>query len=88
VAGKNVLQLAQQLLERFGGLSGLLHTAPDDLKAVKGMGGSASSSASASAAAPRAMSFSRGRASRGRSLNAMKPCRNLGRGEMLPRSLK
>ncbi|RIX83164.1 RadC family protein [Acidovorax cavernicola] len=41
VAGKNVLQLAQQLLERFGGLSGLLHTAPDDLKAVKGMGGSA-----------------------------------------------
>ena len=41
VAGKNVLQLAQQLLERFGGLSGLLHTAPDDLKVVKGMGGSA-----------------------------------------------
>ncbi|SEJ58244.1 DNA repair protein RadC [Variovorax sp. OK605] len=41
VAGKNVLQLAQQLLERFGGLSGLLHTGPDDLKAVKGMGGSA-----------------------------------------------
>ncbi|MCY1497656.1 hypothetical protein D9M68_316240 [compost metagenome] len=41
VAGKNVLQLAQQLLERFGGLSGLLHTAPDDLKEVKGMGGSA-----------------------------------------------
>ena len=40
VAGSNVLQLAQQLLERFGGLSGLLHTAPDDLKAVKGMGGS------------------------------------------------
>ncbi|KQX86581.1 RadC family protein [Variovorax sp. Root473] len=41
VAGSNVLQLAQQLLERFGGLSGLLHTAPDDLKVVKGMGGSA-----------------------------------------------
>ncbi|OAK66716.1 hypothetical protein A3K87_05795 [Variovorax paradoxus] len=41
VAGKNVLQLAQQLLERFGGLSGLLHTGPDDLKAVKGMGGTA-----------------------------------------------
>lgn len=40
VAGTNVLQLAQQLLERFGGLSGLLHTGPDDLKAVKGMGGS------------------------------------------------
>jgi len=41
VAGSNVLQLAQQLLERFGGLSGLLHTAPDDLKTIKGMGGSA-----------------------------------------------
>jgi DNA repair protein RadC len=41
VAGKNVLQLAQQLLESFGGLSGLLHTGPDDLKAIKGMGGTA-----------------------------------------------
>ena len=41
VAGKNVLQLAQQLLERFGGLSGLLHAGAEDLKAVKGMGGSA-----------------------------------------------
>jgi DNA repair protein RadC len=41
VAGVNVLQLAQQLLERFGGLSGLLRTGPDDLKVVKGMGGSA-----------------------------------------------
>ncbi|RSZ47222.1 MULTISPECIES: DNA repair protein RadC [unclassified Variovorax] len=40
VAGKNVLQLAQQLLERFGGLSGLLHTGAEDLKSVKGMGGS------------------------------------------------
>ncbi len=36
-----MLQLAQQLLERFGGLSGLLHTGADDLKSVKGMGGSA-----------------------------------------------
>ncbi|MGJ7564768.1 RadC family protein [Variovorax sp. GB1R11] len=41
VAGQNVLQLAQQLLERFGGLSGLLHTGADELKTVKGMGGSA-----------------------------------------------
>ncbi|MFM9924710.1 DNA repair protein RadC [Variovorax sp. H27-G14] len=41
VAGKNVLQLAQQLLERFGGLAGLLHTGADDLKTVKGMGGTA-----------------------------------------------
>lgn len=39
VTGTNVLQLAQQLLERFGGLSGLLHTGADDLKTVKGMGG-------------------------------------------------
>ncbi len=41
VAGKNVLQLAQQLLERFGGLSGLLRTGADDLKTVKGLGGDA-----------------------------------------------
>ena len=41
VAGKNVLQMAQELLERFGGLSGLLHTGADELKSVKGMGGSA-----------------------------------------------
>jgi DNA repair protein RadC len=41
VAGKNVLQLAQQLLERFGGLSGLLHTGAEELKTIKGMGGSA-----------------------------------------------
>lgn len=39
VAGKNVLQLAHELLERFGGLAGLLHTSADKLKAVKGMGG-------------------------------------------------
>jgi DNA repair protein RadC len=31
VAGKNVLQMAQELLERFGGLSGLLHTGPEEL---------------------------------------------------------
>ncbi|MDD0839626.1 DNA repair protein RadC [Curvibacter sp. HBC61] len=41
LAGKNVLQLAQELLDRFGGLSGLLHTGLDELKAVKGLGGSA-----------------------------------------------
>jgi DNA repair protein RadC len=39
VVGKNVLQLAQELLERFGGLSGLLQTGAENLKAVKGMGG-------------------------------------------------
>jgi DNA repair protein RadC len=41
VAGKNVLALAQELLERFGGLSGLLHADLDALKQVKGLGGSA-----------------------------------------------
>ena len=39
--GKGVLVLAQELLERFGGVAGLLHTTVEDLKAVKGLGGSA-----------------------------------------------
>jgi DNA repair protein RadC len=39
--GKGVLQMAQQLLERFGGLSGLLHTTADELKTFKGLGGPA-----------------------------------------------
>lgn len=37
LAGQGVLQLAQSLLDRFGGLSGLLN-AQDDLKTVKGLG--------------------------------------------------
>ena len=41
LAGKNVLQLAQELLDRFGGLSGLLHASLADLGQVKGLGGSA-----------------------------------------------
>ena len=41
VAGKNVLQLAEELLEHFGGLSGLLQTSAEDLKVIKGMGGDA-----------------------------------------------
>ena len=32
--GKNVLQMAQEVLERFGGLAGLLRASLDDLKAV------------------------------------------------------
>jgi DNA repair protein RadC len=36
--GHGVLHLAQSLLERFGGLSGLLHAQADDLKSVKGLG--------------------------------------------------
>ena len=36
-----VLQMAQALLDRFGGISGLLHTTAEDLKQVKGLGGPA-----------------------------------------------
>ncbi|MDN8611659.1 RadC family protein [Variovorax ginsengisoli] len=39
--GKNVLQLSQELLDRFDGLSGLLHAGLDDLKQIKGLGGTA-----------------------------------------------
>ena len=41
MAGKNVLQLAQELLDTFGGIAGLLHTGIEDLKRVKGLGGPA-----------------------------------------------
>jgi DNA repair protein RadC len=41
LAGKGVLQLAQELLDSFGGLAGLLHASADDLKRIKGLGGSA-----------------------------------------------
>jgi DNA repair protein RadC len=37
-AGQGVLQLAQALLERFGGLGGLLRAQAADLQAVKGLG--------------------------------------------------
>ncbi|PPE68117.1 RadC family protein [Caldimonas caldifontis] len=36
--GTPVLQLAQQLLQGFGGVAGLLHTGADELKRVKGLG--------------------------------------------------
>jgi DNA repair protein RadC len=36
--GHGVLQLAQALLDNFGGLPGLLHATPSDLKRVKGLG--------------------------------------------------
>ena len=36
--GVSVLQLAQRLLDHFGGLAGLLHAQADDLKAIKGLG--------------------------------------------------
>ena len=38
MAGKNVFQLAQELLDTFGGLSGLLNTGTDALKQIKGLG--------------------------------------------------
>ena len=38
MAGKHVLQLAQELLDRFGGVGGLLHTGADALKTIKGLG--------------------------------------------------
>lgn len=36
--GKHLLQLAQELLDRFGGVAGLLQTSIDALKMVKGLG--------------------------------------------------
>jgi len=39
--GLNVLQLAHSLLENFQGLAGLLQASPADLRAAKGLGGSA-----------------------------------------------
>ena len=39
--GQGVLQMAQALLDKFGGISGLLHTTAEELKDVKGLGGDA-----------------------------------------------
>ncbi|MCL1962075.1 MAG: DNA repair protein RadC [Desulfovibrionaceae bacterium] len=39
--GTGVLQMAQQLLDDFGGIAGLLHANADDLKRTKGLGGPA-----------------------------------------------
>ena len=36
--GTSVLQLAQQMLDHFGGIPGLLHAQGDDLKKIKGLG--------------------------------------------------
>ena len=41
LAGKSVLQLAQELLDEFKGIAGLLHTSAEDLKRIKGLGGPA-----------------------------------------------
>ncbi|MCS4511373.1 RadC family protein [Xylophilus ampelinus] len=39
--GKGVLAMAQELLDTFGGVAGLLHTTAADLQRIKGLGGSA-----------------------------------------------
>jgi DNA repair protein RadC len=36
--GKNALQMGQELMNTFGGLAGLLHTTPEALKSIKGLG--------------------------------------------------
>ena len=36
--GKNALQMGQELLEKFGGMKGLLHTRAEELKSIKGLG--------------------------------------------------
>ena len=41
LAGKGVLQLAQELVDHFGGIAGLLQATADDLKRIKGLGGPA-----------------------------------------------
>ena len=38
IVGKHVIQLAQELLDRFGGVGGLLHTGAEALKVIKGLG--------------------------------------------------
>ena len=38
IPGKNALQLGQELLNDFGGVSGLLHTGHEALKSIKGLG--------------------------------------------------
>jgi DNA repair protein RadC len=40
-AGRGVLQMADEVLTTFGGMAGLLHTGAEDLKQVKGLGGTA-----------------------------------------------
>jgi len=38
IQGKNVVQLAQELVDRFGGVAGLLHSSASDLQRIKGLG--------------------------------------------------
>jgi len=41
IAGKNVFQLADELIKQFRGLAGLIHSSAQDLVGVKGLGGTA-----------------------------------------------
>ena len=38
IQGKSVVVMAQELLDQFGGIAGLLHTSADALKTIKGLG--------------------------------------------------
>jgi DNA repair protein RadC len=40
-AGRGVLTMAEEVLDRFQGVAGLLHAGAEDLKAIKGLGGPA-----------------------------------------------
>lgn len=40
-AGRGVFQLAEEVLARFGGLAGLLHASGEELRTIKGLGGTA-----------------------------------------------
>lgn len=39
--GRDVFQMAQEILDHFNGLAGLLHAGAEDLRAIKGLGGKA-----------------------------------------------
>ena len=41
MAGKGVFDLAQELVDTFGGIAGLLNASAEDLKRIKGLGGTA-----------------------------------------------
>ncbi|MBI2727218.1 MAG: DNA repair protein RadC [Polaromonas sp.] len=36
--GKNALQIGEELVQKFGGVAGLLHATPDEIKGIKGLG--------------------------------------------------
>ncbi len=38
IPGKNALQMGQELLDEFGGVAGLLHSGPEALRHIKGLG--------------------------------------------------